>query len=56
VKAFAAGPIQSDFLVVVSVDLSTRLPCGLRLKISAFTALGGASEAGIALFLVGFVA
>lgn len=62
VKPIAAGPFQFDMPILASVDLwalaisAAAIIAMFRLKLGIFTILGGASAAGIALHLAGFIA
>ena len=62
VRALHAGPIHFDMPVLASVDLwalaisAAAIVAMFRLKIGIFTTLGGASAAGILLYLAGVLA
>ena len=61
VRSFQTGPLHFDMPVLASVDLwalaisAAAIIAMLRLKIGIFTTLGGASVAGIALYLTGVI-
>lgn len=62
VQQFSAGPLHFDLPLLASVDLwalaisTAAIVAMFRLKVGIFTTLGGASAAGVALYLTGVLA
>lgn len=62
VQPFTAGPIHFDLPLLTSIDLwalaisVAAIIAMFRLKLGIFTTLGGASAAGVALYLAGVLA